>query len=157
MLEQLGAGLQRAGLVDLDGTVFFQLGLFVVAFLLLNYLVVQPMIRAQGLRFERMRGARQQAENMDLQAAEALAKYEAMLAEARREAVAVREGVKAEAEDERRKALEAAKAQAEAKQAEARRNRQAQLDQAQAEIEPAADGLADAIVAQILGEAGRRS
>ncbi len=99
--NSLHQNIQAAGLVDLDGTFLVQLGIFLVFFLVLRALVVKPMVKAQEARYSRMEGARQQAESMDLRAAEAFTSYDKRMDEARKSAVTIREDLKREAAAER--------------------------------------------------------
>ena len=71
MNEILGSGLLTAGLVDLDGSLLIQLIVFGIFFLVLNMLVVKPMIAAHDARYEKMEGARKEAQSTDLRAARA--------------------------------------------------------------------------------------
>jgi hypothetical protein len=79
MNEIFGSGLLNAGLVDLDGSLLIQLVVFGIFFIVLNILVVKPMIAAHDARYEKMEGARKEAQTMDLQAARARAEYETNL------------------------------------------------------------------------------
>jgi F0F1-type ATP synthase membrane subunit b/b' len=71
-------------LIDLDGTVFVQLGLFLILALVLTRLLWKPYLRVRSERVTRVEGYRQEAARMEVEAAARLARAEADLAEARR-------------------------------------------------------------------------
>jgi len=112
------------------------------------------MIRAHELRYRRMEGARVDAESMDLRAAEAHARYEKEIAEARREAVGAREAIKTKAEESRRHLLEAKRHEASTIESTARGEREERIASARTEMEARASDLADAIVTRLLGDRG---
>ena len=94
MLLPIHDQLLMAGLVDLDGTFVVQLGIFVIFAVFLNFLVVRPLMQAQQGRYDRMEGARNESEVLNLRAADAEATYEKSISEARVEAVALRDAAK---------------------------------------------------------------
>jgi len=55
--------IARAGLIDLDITVFFQLAVFLVLLILLNKLAFQPLLALFAERRKRTEGARADADN----------------------------------------------------------------------------------------------
>ena len=106
MIEAIHEPILQAGLVNLDPeSLGIQFCIFIAFALMLNALVVQPMIRTHQARFARMQGARDEAEKMDLRAAEAHGAYQEQIGDARRAAVAIREELKADAESNAREAL----------------------------------------------------
>lgn len=89
--------------VDLDASLFVQVGIFIVLLLILKPLLFDPMLKLFEEREKRIEGTRREAAKEDKRSAEALAKYEAILAKAREagnaESTAIRnEGAKREAE-----------------------------------------------------------
>lgn len=155
MFEAFDTSLLRAGLVDLDLSFPILIGVFVVFAFLLNLLVVKPMAKAHKARFDRMDGAREEAEKMDLRAAEAIAEYDRRIGDARREAVEVRERIKAESEEERREELDKVRAEVGTRGDEAARARDAQIAAARDAFEEEAGKLADAIVGRLLPGGGK--
>ena len=87
MLSSIEEQAVQAGLVDIDGTFVIQLGVFLVFFVLFSTLVVKPLIRTYRLRFDRMQGAREAAEEFTARAAAASSTYEAKIDEARKNAM----------------------------------------------------------------------
>jgi F-type H+-transporting ATPase subunit b len=154
VLESIDQSLLQAGLVDLDGTFLFQLGLFLLFFVLLNAIVIKPMSKVYDTRYERMEGARKEAEAMDLKAGEALDAYDGKLAVARRAAVGGRDEIKAAADAERREVVSEARAVASQQADAAAAKRQAAAATALAQADKEAEVLAEAIAARLLGGAG---
>jgi F0F1-type ATP synthase membrane subunit b/b' len=140
-----------AGMVDIDKSLFFMLGLFLLFAILLYVLVMKPLIAAQEQRHAGTGGAREGASQIELTIAERKRDYEQRLGAAKKDAVRIREDIK-----------EQASAASAARMAEARGElegrHQAELgaiaaagDKARAEIGANADRLADAVVAKLLG------
>ncbi|MGM0576574.1 MAG: hypothetical protein ACQEXJ_12665 [Myxococcota bacterium] len=152
MLEPLQDTVLQAGLVDLDATFVIQLGIFLVFAVLLNVLVVKPIMKAQQTRWERMEGSREEAEGMDLRAAEAAADYEKKIAEARRQAVAVRDELRREGEQESAAQLASVRSEAEKNL----RTSRAMLEEEAAKVRGETDGvvkqLAKAVADRILSD-----
>ena len=70
-------------LLDLDGTAFIALGIFLVTLLVLWQFLWKPYLRVRDERVARTEGARAQAGELDQLAAARIVKVEAALAEAR--------------------------------------------------------------------------
>jgi F-type H+-transporting ATPase subunit b len=96
-LTDSGAALAREGgvTVDLDLSLFVQLGFFVVLLLVLKPTLFDPMMRLFEEREKRIEGTRRKASKEDERSAKALAKYEAALAKAREEGAAERDALRA--------------------------------------------------------------
>jgi F-type H+-transporting ATPase subunit b len=71
-------------LLDVDGTVFIMLGIFLVLLGVLWLLLWRPYLRVRDERVARVEGARDKAVQLDAEAGGRLARIEAALAEARR-------------------------------------------------------------------------
>jgi|GEM_PF-329988 len=153
-LSNLEAPVVQAGLVDLDGSFVFMLGLFLIFFGVLHVVVIKPMMAAHSKRHMSMGGARDEAEAMDLKAAEAATAYDAKLDAARQEAVKVRDGIKEEGEADARSHLAEVRKKVADDLAAANAKKQATLQKAEGEMEARATELADAIVTRLLGKAG---
>src|SRR5665213_758228 len=61
-------------LIDLDQTVFVQLGIFLLLVLVLGKLLWRPYLRVRGERVTRVEGYRQEAARMEIDAAGRLAR-----------------------------------------------------------------------------------
>jgi F-type H+-transporting ATPase subunit b len=71
-------------LLDVDGTLFVMLGIFLVLLLVLWQLLWKPYLRTRDERVARTEGARERASQLDAQTASRLQRIEDGLAEARR-------------------------------------------------------------------------
>jgi F-type H+-transporting ATPase subunit b len=92
-----GRALAEGGVtVDLDLTLFVQLGFFLVLLFVLKPTLFDPMMRLFEEREKRIEGTRHQATKEDERSAKALAKYEAILAKAREAGAAERDTIRAE-------------------------------------------------------------
>lgn len=96
-LVDTGRALGEGGVtVDLDLTLFVQLGFFLVLLFVLKPTLFDPMMRLFEEREKRIEGTRHQATKEDERSAKALAKYEAILAKAREAGAADRDTIRAE-------------------------------------------------------------
>src|SRR4051812_50228826 len=84
-------------LIDIDQTVFVQLGIFLLLALVLWRLLWRPYLRIRGERVTRVEGYRQDAVKMDADAAERLAKAGPARAAGRRQGPGRRATPRAEA------------------------------------------------------------
>ena len=107
-------------LIDLDGTAFIQLGLFLLLMLVLRQFLWRPYLKVLGERTTRVDGYKQEAVRLDAEAASRLAKAEAALAEARRVGSGERVEARAIAQKREQELLAAANASAQKTLAEAR-------------------------------------
>jgi F-type H+-transporting ATPase subunit b len=71
-------------LLDIDGTVFVMLGIFLVLLLILWQFLWKPYLRVRDERVARVEGAREKAAQLDADAATRLTRIDTALAEARR-------------------------------------------------------------------------
>jgi F0F1-type ATP synthase membrane subunit b/b' len=124
-LAQVAPQSAEPQLLDVDATAFVMFGLFLLTVLVLTVWLWKPYLRVREERVSRVDGFREEAERLDKQATERLARVEAQLGEARRvgsaertrsrtEAQAVEARLGAEAQASAQKALAAARAQVEA-------------------------------------------
>jgi F-type H+-transporting ATPase subunit b len=115
----------EAQLLDVDGTVFVMLGIFLVLLLVLWQFLWKPYLRVRDERLARTDGARTKAAELENQAAARLTRIEAALLEARRsgtsesaklrlEAQAKEQQIIAEAQEAARKMLAEARAKLDA-------------------------------------------
>jgi F-type H+-transporting ATPase subunit b len=74
----------EAQLLDIDGTVFVMLGIFLVLLGILWLLLWKPYLRVRDERVARVEGAREKAAQLETEAAARLQRIETGLAEARR-------------------------------------------------------------------------
>jgi F-type H+-transporting ATPase subunit b len=138
-------------LIDLDSTVFVQLGIFLLLAIVLYQFLWKPYLRVRGERVTRVEGYRQDAVKMDADAAERLAKAEIALNAARREGVGER--AKSRAEAQAREAVVLAEANAEAQKtlAAARARLDATLAAERGKLEAETRQVAATAAKRILG------
>lgn len=92
-----GEQVLSAGMVDIDFSIVFMLGLFLVFAVLMHYLVLKPLIASQEARYRGMGGAREDASTYELRAAELRLDYEKRMTKARQDAVQIRDTIKKDA------------------------------------------------------------
>jgi F-type H+-transporting ATPase subunit b len=96
-LTVAGGALAEGGVtVDLDLTLFVQLGFFLVLLFVLKPTLFDPMMRLFEEREKRIEGTRHEATKQDKRSAKALATVEAALAKAREAGMAERDRIRAE-------------------------------------------------------------
>lgn len=107
----LGALLSGGSIIDLDGTVFVQLGLFFLAFLLLRSLVFKPMLAVLDARDQAIDGAKEEAKKLDVEVKEKQASFEAELRKVRTASSEERDRLRAEGLELERRLLEKVRAE----------------------------------------------
>jgi len=107
----LAALLSGGSIIDLDGTVFVQLGMFVVAFVVLHALVFKPMLALLEAREEAIDGARDEAKRLDVEVKAKQAAFEAELRKVRGASGEERDRLRAEGADLERRLLETVRAE----------------------------------------------
>src|SRR6476620_8968676 len=70
-------------LIDIDGTLFVQFGLFVVMLFVLSRVLFRPYLKLRDLREKSIDGARAEAAEMDVRAKKIVADYDENLQKAR--------------------------------------------------------------------------
>ena len=138
-------------LIDIDGTVFVQLGIFVVLALVLGRFMWRPYLRVRGERVSRVEGYREEATKMDADAQQRLARAESALAEARRAGAGERTVARAEAHAREQTLLAEANAAANRTLADARKRLEGTLAGERAKLNAQAGDVAMAAARKILG------
>jgi F-type H+-transporting ATPase subunit b len=138
-------------LMDVDGTIFIQLGLFVVAALVMTKLLWKPYLRVRGERVTRVDGYRKDALRMESEAATRMARAENELAEARRVGSGERAVARAEAQAREQTLMAAAQAAAQSALAAARVRLDATVAGEKARLEQGARETATLVARRILG------
>jgi len=138
-------------LIDIDHTLWIQLGLFLVLLAFLTRFVFRPYLKLRDAREASMAGARREAGQLDETAAARLRDYEARLEQAR--ARGAEEGARLHAEGAAREAQVVAAARTETAAAleTARASLGAQAVTLRAAMKPRAAELAGAIVTKLVG------
>ena len=153
-LAQVTAAAPQASepqLLDLDGTVFVSLGLFLLAVLVLSKLLWTPYLRVREERVTRVDGYREDAKRLEAEAAARLAKIEVELGEARRLGSAERARVRAEAQKREQEILAHAQAAAQKAVSDARAGVEAALAAERAALSARAEALGRNAAEHVLG------
>lgn len=157
MLEEYSGygelALTKAALVDLDASMFFVAGLFLVFFFVLNRVFIQPMLAMFDQRHALTGGAREEANTAVQSAEERIERYEEQVGEARRTAVAEQKRLKAEGVARERDILDAVRKESEAQIEAGVAELQAQAATAEAEIKTTAQSLGESIAKRVMGGA----
>lgn len=149
-LNQIDSLVSRAGLIDLDVTVFYFAGLFVLLLLILPGLVFKPMLERMEKREERTSGARHEAQVLRKSADAEAEQFDKHVADEKRKAL-----------EERAKMREETQRKADEMVGQARRDTQARIEagliaqhaqaaQARAAIESDAKDIATAIANKLV-------
>ncbi len=138
-------------LLDIDGTLFVSLGLFVVLALVLSRWLWKPYLRVRDERITRVHGYKDEALRLEAEARQRLDKVTADLALARREGS--QDQAKARAEAHAREQMIVAEAQAQAQRAlaEARAELEAAMTREKATLAVRAKSLGTHAAERILG------
>lgn len=145
--QRVGGGVS----VDFDKTLFVQVGLFVVLWLVLKPLLFDPMLKLFEEREKKIEGTIADARKIDFQSAEAKATYDEALTKARAEGALERDRLRAEGLKKESELLTVARA-ASHKQLEAGRTRsQQELESARAELSKDRQSLARDVASRVLG------
>jgi F-type H+-transporting ATPase subunit b len=138
-------------LIDIDYTVFVQLGLFLLLAALLTRFLWRPYLRVRGERVTRVEGYREEATRLEAEAAARLARAEAALAEARRVGSGERAVARAEAHAREQTLLAEANAAAQRELAAARGRVEASLAAERGKLQQTAAEVGREAARKILG------
>jgi F-type H+-transporting ATPase subunit b len=138
-------------LLDVDGTLFVQFGLFLLCMLILTHFLWRPYLKVRAERVSRVEGHKEEARRLEAEAAIRLNRVEAELAEARRAGSAERARVRSEAVAREQKILAAAQGEAQKALGEARGRIEAALTKERASIASRAEALGLEAAERILG------
>ncbi len=143
----------KAGLVDLDFSSVFMLGLFLVLFHLLNKTLFQPMLDMFDKRHALTDGARDAANSAVAAAESRITEYEERVAGARREAIAETKRLRSEGLAAEREMLQGVRQEANEQVDKGITELNAAVVTAQTELDQNAQELGKQIAAQVLGGA----
>ena len=137
-------------LIDIDGTFFFQLVVFIAIAYILSRLLFKPFLQVRRQRDESIEGARTEAGRMEEAAAARLSDYEQKIGKARRDAQDQRQKLHAEAVARERQIHEAAIKTTQGTVAESRARLEADAAAARKELEPKSRDIAKIIADKVL-------
>lgn len=138
-------------LIDIDGTVFVQFGLFLLLFVVANKLLFKPYLDLRERRKAGIEGARAEAERMTATADAKLADYEKQLAVARDRANEEGRKVRAEAAAHEKDVTDKARSEAQKAIDEATAKMKQETEAARLQLLPQANTLARQIASKLLG------
>jgi F-type H+-transporting ATPase subunit b len=138
-------------LIDLDGTVFIQLGLFFVLMLVLRQFLWRPYLKVKGERVTRVDGYREDAVKLEAEAAKRLAQAEAGLADARRVGAGERAEARAVAQRREQELITSANVAAQKTLADARARVDAALQSERTKLQQTAAEIGMQAARKILG------
>lgn len=154
VLAQSGASAPQAHeqqLLDVDGTVLVQFGLFLLSMYLLTQLLWKPYLRVRQERGARIEGFKDEAKRMDADASARFAKVESQLADARRSGSAERTRVRVAAQKSEQEIIGKAQAQAQQTLGDARKRVEAAMAAERASLASRAELLGREAAEQVLG------
>ncbi len=147
----LSALLAEGSIVDLDGTVFVQLGLFFIAFLVLYALVFRPMVALLDAREQAIDGAKEEAKELEADVGAKQATFEAELRRVRASSSEERDRLRGEGQELERKLLEQVRGETQALVNDARARLDSEARVARAELSAQNGELAREIASRVLG------
>jgi len=147
----LGVLLSGGSIIDLDGTVFVQLGMFFVAFLLLHALVFKPMVALLDAREQAIDGAKDEAKHLEQEVKDKQATFEGELRKVRGSAGEERERLRAEGLELERKLLESVRSETATLVREAGERLQTEAKRVRAELSQNQAELAREIASKVIG------
>jgi F-type H+-transporting ATPase subunit b len=138
-------------LLDVDGTLFLNLGLFLLSMFLLTRFLWRPYLQVRAQRSTRVEGYKEEAKRLEGEAAARLSRIESELAEARRAGSSERARVRTEAQRREQEILTAAQASAQKALREARAQVEAAFDAERATLGARAEALGREAAEKVLG------
>lgn len=145
--------LLAAPVVDIDGTFFVQLGLFLLLVIVLKPLLFTPWLEAQARRRDAVQGSLLRATEAEARSQSLVAEYDERLDAARDKAHGVRAEARREEEAAKAAKLSTARDEAQAHLQAERARIQAEGETARTELDARVEALAGDIAQRLLGRA----
>jgi F-type H+-transporting ATPase subunit b len=146
----LAAGAEPP-LIDIDGTLYVQLALFLLLVVVLTQLLFKPYLALRAEREAAIAGTADEARRLDADAQARIAEYEGHLARARARGAEERARIRAEGATRERDTIEKARSETARKVAEARADVARRGEQARAELVRQADDIGRRLASRLLG------
>ncbi len=152
-MDQAASAIASGGhpLIDVDGTVFVQFGLFLIMYVIANKMLFQPYLALRERRRAGIEGARAEAERMTAEADGKLAEYEKQLSVARAKGNEEGRKLRTEASAHEREVTDKARAAAQKALEEAGTKMRTEVEDARAKLMPEATVLAQKMASKLLG------
>jgi F-type H+-transporting ATPase subunit b len=138
-------------LIDMDGTLFVQLGLFLLLWVVLWRFLFQPFLKVRDDRALGIEGSRKQAAEMEASAREAVKRYDEAFNRAKLRGAEERQKLRSEAAAHERQVLGAAREQAQRVLGAAREKIAADAGKARQQLDAQAGQIAKQVASRILG------
>lgn len=145
-----GVLLSGGSVIDLDGSMFVQMGIFFVAFLILRSLVFRPVMRVFDAREAAVGGAKGEAEAMEADALGKRDHFEAEMRKVRAEANQKRDALRAETQKAAAELTATARTESSTAVAAGKAKLDAEADKARAEVQAMVPTLAKEIASKLL-------
>jgi F-type H+-transporting ATPase subunit b len=143
--------LSGGALIDIDGTVVFQLATFTAIFFVLRSYVFKPMLALFDAREKAIDGAKAAAKNLEADADEALKEFEAKVKAAKIEAAVERDRLRADGQRLERELVAGAREQSDKTLAEASKAMAENAEAVRAHMKTNVPALAGQIAEKLLG------
>ncbi|MCB9522730.1 MAG: ATP synthase F0 subunit B [Myxococcales bacterium] len=137
--------------LDLDFSVFIQLGIFFVVFFMLKALVFQPYLTALDARAAKTTDAKAEAQAIKARAAELEARYHSGKADAAARANAERQALRVDGLGQKDRTVGEAREAATTEVAQARAKIEAEIEQARGQLMGQVDDIARLVVTKVMG------
>jgi F-type H+-transporting ATPase subunit b len=138
-------------LIDLDGTILVQLGLFLLLWIVLWKLLFQPFLKVRDERAHGIEGSRKQAADMEAQARDAVKRYDEAFSRAKLRGAEERQKLRAEAAAHERQVLGVAREESQRALGSARTKIGADVEKAKKQLDAQASVIAKQVASRILG------
>ena len=142
-----------APVVDIDGTIFIQAGIFLLLMAILHPMLFKPWLAARERREHAITGTTEAAADLRVRAEELARSYDAGLADARAKAAALRSDAAKTGEGERQRQLASARATAGTELEELRQRLAREAEAARETLGTRVDEIARDIATKLLGRA----
>ena len=151
MSASTGVLLSGGAIIDLDGTIFVQLAIFLFLMIALRSLVFRPLMALFDAREAASEGAQKEAQQLQAQASEAASAFDARLDQMRAEAGKERDKLRQEGRQIEQSLLEKVQAEIEVRRRDACESLRRDAIALRAELESKRTSLASEIASKLLG------
>jgi F-type H+-transporting ATPase subunit b len=142
--------LSGGSIIDLDGTIFVQLGLFFTAYVLLRFIVFRPMLALFEAREQAIDGAKDEAQRLQKEAKAAGKTFDQEMAKVRHQASEERERLRQEGVKLERSLLESVRIETQKKMGEAEAKLTEEAIRLRSELRTTVPMLANQIASKLL-------
>lgn len=153
MTVPLSIVISGGSIIDLDATLFVQVTVFFLVFLVLRRLLFRPVLRLLDARHEATEGTRIKAAELSAQAKTLLDEYGRQILDIRSAAHGERERMIEQARLREREILAATREEARSFAQKARRDAGVRADEVRAQLLAESGALAELVAAKVLGRA----